>query len=279
MAPSPLSPALADPADNPTNSPPELSDADYLRQVLLVQPGDNRSEGDIDRELIEKASVLGVELPIGTRLDDGDDDDGGPNYTSAAESDDTLIIQHGRTISTSSNATSNSGLTSRQSAVIPATLTESATARRRSRSLTFSHYEKYLGQINQALDQPRFQRPNAEKTERYGGLLRRSGSTRKGVQELKRSITNRLKKRKPNPSSATPMQVTLFLFFISPRVFVTNATQPLYLLSRRLFERKQYSSNVAMRPQLLPRLSRGHDRSVNDGRVKNAAEMLHPADP
>ena len=214
MAPSPLSPALADTADNPANSPPELSDAEYLREVLLVQPGDNRTEDDIDREFLEKASVLGVEFPIGTRLDDDDDDDdGGPNCTSADDSDDTLIIQHGRTISTSSNATSNSGLTSRQSTVIPATLTESASARRRSRSLTFSHYEKYLGQINQALDQPRFQRPNAEKTEKYGRLLRRSATTRKGVEELKRSIKNRLKKRKPNPSSATPMQVTPIPFF------------------------------------------------------------------
>ncbi|KAK3994938.1 ribonucleases P/MRP protein subunit POP1 [Cladorrhinum sp. PSN332] len=198
MAPSPLSPALADPADNNPAGPPELSDADYLRQVLLVQSADT-TEDDIERELIERASSLGVDLPIGRRLDYEV-----LNNLSADDSAETLIIQHNRTISTSSNATSTSGLTSRHSTVIPATLTESSSARRRSRSLTFSHYEKYLGQINPALDQPRFHRPHHDKTERSGGLLRRSG-TRKGVQELKRSITNRLKKRKPNPSSVTPI--------------------------------------------------------------------------
>ncbi|KAK4168660.1 ribonucleases P/MRP protein subunit POP1 [Cladorrhinum sp. PSN259] len=198
MAPSPLSPALADPADNNPAGPPELSDADYLREVLLVHPA-GTTEDDIERELAEKASALGVDLPIGRRLDYD-----ALHNVSSDDSVETLIIQHNRTISTSSNATSASGLTSRHSTVIPATLTESSAARRRSRSLTFSHYEKYLGQINPALDQPRFHRPNHEKTERAGGLLRRSG-TRKGVQELKRSITKRLRRRKTNPSSATPI--------------------------------------------------------------------------
>ncbi|KAK4229918.1 ribonucleases P/MRP protein subunit POP1 [Podospora fimiseda] len=198
MAPSPLSPALADPADNNPVGPPELSDVDYLREVLLVQSADI-TEDVIERELVDKAAALGVDLPIGRRLVYEE-----LNHVSADDSAETLIIQHNRTISTSSNATTTSGLTSRHSTVISATLTESSSVRRRSRSLTFSHYEKYLSQINPALDQPRFHRLYADKAERSGGLLRRSG-TRKGVQELKRSITNRLKKRKPNPSSATPI--------------------------------------------------------------------------
>ncbi|KAK0718812.1 hypothetical protein B0T21DRAFT_56571 [Apiosordaria backusii] len=178
--------------------PPELSDIDYLREVLGQPNG--RTEEDIELELVTKASALGIELPIeGARLTIEES-------ASADESDDTFTRQHGRTVSTSSNGTVNSGFTShasRHSIVLPATLTESA-ARRRSRSLTFSQYEKYLGQIDPALDQPKFLRPNPEKTERSMGILVRSG-TRKGVKDLKRSITSRLKRRRATPSSLTPI--------------------------------------------------------------------------
>ncbi|KAK4199696.1 hypothetical protein QBC40DRAFT_78957 [Triangularia verruculosa] len=202
MALSTLSPIINPNSPVSPVGPPELSDADYLREVLGQPNG--RTEQDIELELVEKAAALGIELPIeGARLTVEE-----PPRSSAEEvSGDTFTRRHGRTVSTSSNETVNSGLTSRtsrHSIVLPATLTESSAARRRSRSLTFSQYEKYLGQIDPALDQPKFLRPHPEKTERSVGILVRSG-TRKGVKDLKRSITSRLKRRRATPSSRTPI--------------------------------------------------------------------------
>ncbi|KAK0666324.1 hypothetical protein QBC41DRAFT_153610 [Cercophora samala] len=186
-----------------TGGPPELSDIDYLREVLGQQQPNGKTEADIELELVGKAVALGIELPI---EGGGTVEEPLSGISADEESDDTFTRQHGRTVSTSSNETVNSGFgshASRHSIVLPATLTESA-ARRRSRSLTFSQYEKYLGQINPALDQPKFMRPQHDKTERSVGILVRSG-TRKGVRDLKRSITSRLKRRRATPSSLTPI--------------------------------------------------------------------------
>ncbi|KAK4682760.1 hypothetical protein QC764_118930 [Podospora pseudoanserina] len=211
MAMATLSPLLNNQTSTPVSpvvtttggGPPELSDIDYLREVLgQQQPPDGKTEADIQSELADKAAALGIELPI----------EGGARLTveeqlSGGESDGAFTRQHGRTVSsTSSNETVDSGSgshASRHSIVLPATLTESA-ARRRSRSLTFSQYEKYLGQINPALDQPKFMRLQHDKTERSAGILVRSG-TRKGVMDLKRSIASRLKRRRATPSSPTPI--------------------------------------------------------------------------
>jgi hypothetical protein len=86
---------------------------------------------------------------------------------------------------------------------MPATLTEGQ-GRRRSRSLSFSQYDKYLSQIDPALDQPKFLRPNSNKTEWSAGIVIKSG-TRKGVKGFTRSIANRLRRRRPSPATLTPM--------------------------------------------------------------------------
>ncbi|KAK4187253.1 ribonucleases P/MRP protein subunit POP1 [Podospora australis] len=186
--------------------PPELSDTDYLREVL-GRPCD-RTEFDLELEVIAKATALGIELPLeGGRLIASEE----PNTSSADESSDdiTLPVQHGRTTSTSSNDTANSGSTSqtsRHSIVLPATLTESAVRRRSRTFLTFSQYDKYLGQIDSILDQPKFLRsgPAKPEKERSVGLLVRAGTIR-GVQGLKRSITKRLRMHRSTSSSAAPI--------------------------------------------------------------------------
>ncbi|KAK3394052.1 hypothetical protein B0H63DRAFT_33508 [Podospora didyma] len=186
---------------------PELDEADYMREVLEQSTG--RTEAEVELELAARVAILGIELP----LTGYQPTSAAPLDASTAESADTSVSRHGRTASTSSNGTTNTALTaltsqtSRQSILIPATLTESTNlvSRRRSKSLTFSHYDKYLSHlshVNPALDQPTFTNIHADRPERLTSIIIRA-STRKGVRDLRRSLTNRLKKRSPIPSSLT----------------------------------------------------------------------------
>ena len=163
--------------------PRELDEAEFRRHVL--------AGADItDLRLAERAVALGIEFPPSTRpsVDQARNGSaaGGP-----------VSQQHGRTASTSSDGTTATGLTSqtsRHSTVIPATLTE--TPRRRSKSLGFSQYDKYLSQVRPTLDQPRFRpRSSALKLDRSASLLLGRGSTRLSVREIRRNITDRLRGR------------------------------------------------------------------------------------
>ncbi|GAB1311739.1 hypothetical protein MFIFM68171_01949 [Madurella fahalii] len=189
----------ADPADG-LPALPELRDADYLREVLGYD-GD-ATEADVEQEMMVKAAALGVELPVSRRPDTQDD----PS-TPTGESAHTLVLQHGRTVSSASDETAATALTlqtSNHSIAVPATATE-VSSRRRSRSLTFTQYEKYLSQVDPALDQPKFLRPNQDKAERSAGIVMRSG-TRRRVRGLTQSLANRLRKRRSaQASSLTPM--------------------------------------------------------------------------
>lgn len=182
---------------------PQLRDADYVREVL--RRPDAATEADIEEELVARAAALGIELPAAERSDAQEP------TTHARDSADAPDLQHGRTVSAGSNATvADSGMTSQNShhaaALSPSALTE-ASLRRRSRSLSFSQYDKYLSQVDPALDQPKFLRPNEGKAERSAGVVIRSG-TRKAVKGLTRSITTRLGrrgKRKHGPAANMPM--------------------------------------------------------------------------
>lgn len=189
----------ADPADGQPTLP-ELGDADYLRDVLGYD-GD-AAEADVEREMIAKAAALGIELPV-PRLPDTQDGPGTP----VGEPADALAPRHGRTVSSASDETAATALTlqtSNHSIAAPATATE-VSSRRRSRNLTFTPYERYLGRVDPALDQPKFLRPNQDKTERSAGIVTRSG-TRRRVRGLTQSIAKRLKRRLSVPaSSLTPM--------------------------------------------------------------------------
>jgi hypothetical protein len=69
--------------------------------------------------------------------------------------------------------------------------TADASLRRRSKSLNYSHYERYISQVDPALDQPKFRAG--------GGIVVKSGS-KKGVRGFTRSIAARLRRRRPNPT-------------------------------------------------------------------------------
>ncbi|KAK0628591.1 hypothetical protein B0T17DRAFT_606177 [Bombardia bombarda] len=177
---------------------PEVNETDYIRHVLGHATGN--TEQDVEQELSVKANALGIDLPLQSRPSTATTAaakkaaahlSGAPSSSSG-----TTVSHHGRTASTSSNGTTNTTLTSQtsrhSSTVIPATLTESA--RRRSKSLSFSQYEKYLSKVDPALKQPKFFNSLTLKHDRSTGG---GGGTRRSVGDLKRSITGRLRRRRP----------------------------------------------------------------------------------
>ncbi|KAK0633191.1 hypothetical protein B0T14DRAFT_57106 [Immersiella caudata] len=175
-------PALS-PADAATR-PPELIDVDYFREVLRLPEG--ATDADIEEKLVSKAGELGIQLPV-SRSSTVEE-----HNVSGDESARTVVSHHGRTASTSSNVSANTELTSQTSHL----------ARRRSKSLTFSHYEKYLSHLDPALSQPKFIGQHAAKAERPKNGMAGADKRRLVVKDLKRTITRRLRKRKQSSSLA-----------------------------------------------------------------------------
>ncbi|KAK4042862.1 hypothetical protein C8A01DRAFT_44217 [Parachaetomium inaequale] len=173
-----LSLLLADPVDGA----PEFGDADYIREVLLRF--DVATEAEIEEELVAKAVALRIELPTSGRP-----------YTqeqamAARRPLNATAVQHSRAVSTGSDGTADSGMTLQTSDHA----TADASLRRRSKSLNYSHYERYISQVDPALDQPKF---------RAGGIVVKSG-TKKGVRGFTRSIAARLRRRRPSPNLPMP---------------------------------------------------------------------------
>jgi len=197
MAFPPSSPA--DQADNLPVRAPELLDADYFREVLRLPDG--ATDADIEHKLATRATELGIQRPV-SRFSTVEEQN-----TSGDASPHTAVSNHGRTSSTSSSGSTNTALTSQisSSKVIPATLTESANlvvTRKRSKTLTFSHYEKYLSHLDPALSQPKFIGPHAAKTERPGNGVFSADRRKLVVQDFKRTLARRLRKRKQSSASA-----------------------------------------------------------------------------
>ncbi|KAK3298434.1 uncharacterized protein B0H64DRAFT_471723 [Chaetomium fimeti] len=179
---------------------PELKDAEYVREVL--GRSDGATESDIEQELVLRAAALRIELPTSRRPSTQD------HRIAAGRFLETPPQQHSRAGSAGSDGTTNTVMTSRttdQTTATPAPPAEaSTTRRRRSSTLSFSQYEKYISQVDPALIQSKLPRPTrGEKSERTGGKPVRSG-TKKGVRGFTRSIAARLKRRRPSPSLPMP---------------------------------------------------------------------------
>jgi hypothetical protein len=166
---------------------PELKDADYIREVL-ARP-DGVTEADLEQELVSKAAALGIEWARS----------GGPNtheqVAPAVEIMDGLDSQQARVISTGSDETADTGEpfpTSDNAPLIPT----NGSMRRRSRSLSFSQYERYISQVDPALDQPKFLGAVHGKSDGNGA----KPGTKWGVKDFTRSIAARLKRRRPSPN-------------------------------------------------------------------------------
>ncbi|KAH6855024.1 hypothetical protein B0I37DRAFT_305567 [Chaetomium sp. MPI-CAGE-AT-0009] len=177
---------------------PELKDAEYVREVL--NRSDGATESDIEQELVLRAAALRIELPTSRRPSAQEHGIAAGRFIEAAP-------QHrSRAGSAGSGETTGTVMTSRttdQAPATPVTLAE-ARMRKRSSTLSFSQYEKYISQVDPALVQPKFPRPTrAENSEWKGGILVKSGR-KGGVRGFTRSIAARLKRRKPSPSLPMP---------------------------------------------------------------------------
>lgn len=209
----------ADHADAPVPvGPPELSDDDYRREVL--GHADPATDAAIEQELVAKAATLGIPLPAPRCPAPVDE----PGASSGDESAPTRLSRHGRSASTGSDSTATTDLTSHFPTAVPATLSESTTpipprltlTRRRSKSLTFSHYEKYLSHLDPALNQPKFA-VAATATSRHernkdpdaaAGACVEGWKRKDVVLDLKRRLTTRFRRRKPPAPSSHTVSVT-----------------------------------------------------------------------
>jgi hypothetical protein len=184
---------LADPIDGQVD-PPELREDDYVHEVL-ARP-DGTTEADVEQELMLKAAALGIELPpsAGSNLQEQE--------TRGGESADTHSdAQPARLMSAGSDGTADTeegSPTSDHAIENPARPTDGS-SRRRSRSLSFSQYDRYISQVDPALDQSKFLRPNHDNGEWSTGVVVKSNS-RRGVRGFTRSIAAKLMRRRPSPN-------------------------------------------------------------------------------
>lgn len=194
-----LTPLSSSPADLAgTNSPPKVDEFEYLHEVFGITTADaTATEAEIEKSLTEKAASLGID--VSNLTDRLEHPTSTLNATSSRSS--TLVAAHQRsdamcsTDSTTEGTETTTG-TDNDSAAIPAILTQS-TSRKRSNTVNFSQYEKYLTQLEPALHQPKFSNP-AVPTRRPSHNIFGFGHF-KGVRELRRGLTGRLKRRKTHP--------------------------------------------------------------------------------
>src|SRR3569833_2049513 len=168
------------PADG-APQPPELSEAGYLREVLHLTA--RQTEADVVDELIAKASALGIATASRPSTP-------GKADISSADSD----------------ASASTALTSPSIHGAPALEPPSpALRRRRSKSLSFSQYDKYLAQVDPNLEQPKFRLEAPP--EPAPSLF--SVSTRKSYQSIKRVLKNRVtRKKRSTPAFGALKSVT-----------------------------------------------------------------------
>jgi hypothetical protein len=179
---------LADRVDGQAGLP-ELRDADYVREVL--NGPDGATEADIEQRLISQAAALGIETGRTSTQEHG---------ILAGGSPDTPRLQGARAGSAGSDGAVGDGTTRQTSDHTTATpAPEEVAARRRSRSLSFSQYEKYISQVDPALAQPKLVRPGNDKSEWSAGVVLKSG-TKKGVRGFTKSIAAKLRRRRPSPN-------------------------------------------------------------------------------
>ncbi|KAB5528852.1 hypothetical protein GE09DRAFT_398356 [Coniochaeta sp. 2T2.1] len=207
--------------------PPELSDAEYVRAVLAPTPqasSPSRTEDEIEADLLAAAQKLGIDVSTTTTITPtlatrpttptSDDKHMFSSSTECIETSTTVVspsVQHVRTASNVSNtsdatlyrATSGVSISTSSPERIPLT-------RKRSKSLSFSQYEKYLSSLDPTLSQPKFAPPSQaaaaaaarspETAPQPGSII--SDSTRRSVRILKRGLTQRLKWRRKTISDA-----------------------------------------------------------------------------
>ncbi|EHK22680.1 uncharacterized protein TRIVIDRAFT_230653 [Trichoderma virens Gv29-8] len=141
----PISPSLDPPAMPETESftIPELSDSEYLTEVLRLPEG--KTEAQADQELVARANAAGIAATL-------------PSVASQRQPASNCSVssfgtQQDRTFSNASNGSASSALTPHSSVFgSPSSLFDTGSGVRRGSiaSLTFSHYERYISSLDTA---------------------------------------------------------------------------------------------------------------------------------
>ncbi|OTB10983.1 hypothetical protein K445DRAFT_77940 [Daldinia sp. EC12] len=184
-------PPSSDLADSPNNTLPELIEADYLNQVLQLSP--EKTEAYLN-ELIMKATTFGIAISSPSSSISISN----KRNPSGAKSSVTIDTNHARTVSTGSEGSASTTLTSHSSTNGYPETTGRSIARKRSRALTFAQYDNYLAQAEPNLNQPKFISPSPTDTESTRSIF--SVSTNRGYLSFRRGLS-KLRRRRKTPSS------------------------------------------------------------------------------
>ncbi|KAI3320769.1 IBR domain-containing protein [Xylariaceae sp. AK1471] len=168
---------------------PEARDADYHNEVLLMSADSHDSYLD---NLIMKAANLGISFAQSSTANSLSNN----HNNSGAESNATLDTSHARSVSTGSQGSASTTLTS-HSSNDGHNFTGKILTRRRSRGLSFRQYERYLSQINPNLGQPKFLASPPPEVEAAPSLF--SMTTRKSYKSIRKNLS-KIRGRSKTPS-------------------------------------------------------------------------------
>lgn len=177
---------------------PELSEYEFLSQVLRLSP--DKTEAQADNELVVKANAAGIAASLPTVAN--------RRHIPSAISSPALLNCPDHTFSTTSEASASSALTPHSSVYYPSSpligLSEPGFAMDPD-SLTFSQYEKYLAFLESSV------LPASPCTPPASDIAAQSlfsVSTKKSFSSVKTGFKNRIRWRK---RSAQPLDSTLFV--------------------------------------------------------------------
>jgi hypothetical protein len=168
--------------------PTEYNDADYTREVLQLRAG--QTETLLDDHIVREAESLGI--PVSRPATAKNENALGTSMS------DSVVSQHTRTVSSTSQRSQSTGMTSRSSHDYHYHLDAPQSKRRpvSRRSLSFTDYEKFLVQADASDTVRKVSMPAP--VEPAHSLF--SVSTKKSYASIKRSLT-KLRIRKANSSA------------------------------------------------------------------------------
>ncbi|KXJ94062.1 hypothetical protein Micbo1qcDRAFT_159030 [Microdochium bolleyi] len=174
-----------------TEPPPELPEHEFLTEVLQLPSEDFEAylEG-----LMKRAAQLGISVSRPNSSKSFHD----KRNTSGADSSVTIDTNHVRTVSTSSQESADTAITSHSSKDGVQDASESVLSRTRPHNLTFAQYEAYLQQPDKAADQPKFLSSPPTHDRVPASVF--SMSTRKSYKSIKLGLSKMRRKRKTTPS-------------------------------------------------------------------------------
>lgn len=172
--------------------PVEYSDEEYVYEVLQLDRG--QTEAFFDSDLAQQAQKLGITITIPSSQNEFQHG----AQQSLSESADTATTRHARTLSSGSQGSASTGLTSRSSDDFVNPLVAHPTKVRKrpssSRSLSFAEYEKYLAQHHAQNTRKLTPAPPPIPSEPAPSLF--SVSTRKSYTSIKNGFRNKFKLRR-----------------------------------------------------------------------------------